>query len=289
MSEARQSGGANADQADYWNSGPGQKWITFQESLDQLFLSVNERLLARAAPRPGDRLLDIGCGTGATTMAFAAEVGAQGSVVGVDISGLLLERATARKTEGTFDQVAYILADAQTHAFESGAFDLVLSRFGVMFFNDPVAAFRNLAGALRPGGRLCFASWASLSDNPWFEVPRNAAARRLGRPAPVSPKAPGPLAFAETDYVLGILKEAGYGAASAEVEQVGLFDPGGVETAAFLASNIGPSARIVKEFKGTAEDVAEIGKETAKGFQRYAVEGGACIPATLNFFTALKP
>ena len=274
MSDAALTEGANQDQAEYWSSEPGQKWITFQEDLDQLFQPVTERLLARAGPKPGERLLDIGCGTGATTLAFAEATGSEGSVVGLDISQILLVRARERKSEGGLDQVEFLLADAQTEAFAAGDFDLLVSRFGVMFFNDPVAAFTNLAGALRPGGRLHFASWAPLSENPWFAIPRAAAVARMGEPAPTPPRAPGPMAFAETDYVLDILSKAGIGDASVDVEQVMLFDPRGVEAAAILASNLGAATRIVKEFNGTAEDVEAIAQATAKGFQHYAATAG---------------
>ena len=150
-----------------------------------------------------------------------------------------------------------------------------------------MSAFENLVIALRPGGRLSFVCWAAITGNPWFKAPRDAAVAHLGKPSPVPPRAPGPLAFADVDYVLDILRKAGFSGCSAAVEEVDLFHPGSVEEAAFLASNIGPSARIVKEFDGGPEDVAEIGRGTAREFERYAVEGGVRIPATLNFFDAL--
>lgn len=289
MSDAEMTEGANQDQSEYWNSETGQKWVAFQESLDQLFLAITERLLERLDPKPRDRVLDVGCGTGATSLLLAERVGAEGSVVAVDISELLLARAAERKSEGPYDNVEFRLADAQTHEFPAGAVDLISSRFGVMFFNDPVAAFTNLSGALRPGGRLCFASWAPASENPWFEIPRDAAIVRMGTPAPPPPRAPGPFAFAEIDYVLDILAKAGFADPVAEVEQIDLFHPGSVESAAHLAANLGISARIVKAFDGTPEDIEAIAREAAKGYQAYAVDDGMRVPAKLNFFHAIKP
>lgn len=288
MSNTDQLGEANADQISFWNSEPGKKWILFQESLDTVFQSVNDRLLERANPLPGERVLDIGCGTGATTMEFASKVGPTGSTVGIDVSRQLLDHAEERRNGGQFDHIEYLLVDAQTHVFDPDGFDLLTSRFGVMFFGDPIAAFRNLAVALRPGGRLSVVSWAAMVGNPWFEAPRDAAVSQLGKPAPTPPTVPGPLAFAEVDYVLKILRQAGFSNCSADTEQVNLFHPGSVEDVAYLASNIGPSARIVKEFNGSPEDVAEIGRGVAEAFQQYAVDGGVRIPAFLNFFKAVK-
>ena len=289
MSDANRSVEANADQTDYWNSAPGKKWILFQENIDTVFQSVNNRLIQRASPKPGEKVLDIGCGTGATTMDFASKIGPGGLVVGIDISRPLLDRANERRLHNQIDHIEYRLVDAQTHAFSRGGFDLLVSRFGVMFFDDPVAVFANLAVALRPGGRVSFVSWAAMAGNPWFEAPRDAAVARLGKPSPTSPTAPGPLGFADVDYVLDILRRAGYSNCSASVEKVDLFRPGSVEDVAFLASNIGPSARIVKEFDGNPEDVTEIGRSVAKEFLQYAVDGGIRIPAYLNFFDAVKP
>lgn len=278
---------ANPDEAEYWNSAAGQKWVDYQVELDTLLLSVKQRLMQRTKPVPGDRVLDIGCGTGATTNDIASLVGGDGLAIGIDISSLLLDRAKQCKTEAKSTNVDYLLADAQTHSFEPGGFDLLFSKFGVMFFSDPVAAFKNLSLALRPGGRLSFVSWSALVDNPWFKVSRDAAIEQLGKPSAGSPTAPGPFAFADKDRVIKILQDAGFKNCSCDVEHVNLFYPGEVEDAAFLANNLGPSVRIVKEFQGSRDDVAEIVRRTTDGFQKFAVEGGVNVPATLNFFDAV--
>lgn len=277
---------ANAGQLDYWNSDPGQKWIAFEDGLDATFQAVSNRLFERAQPADGERVLDIGCGTGATTMALASLVGKHGRVVGIDISEPLLARAEVRKSEANIAQAHYQLADAQTFNFEPDSFDLMTSRFGVMFFDNPVAAFSNLASALREGGRISFVSWAPMAGNPWFEVPKDAAVARMGKPTPAPPRAPGPLAFADREYVLEILHDAGFSDCVAEAETVNMFYPGAIEDVAYLASNIGPAVRIVRERGGGAEDLAEIGKETKRGFEQYIVKDGVRIPAILNFFAA---
>jgi SAM-dependent methyltransferase len=288
MSDNLSANSANPDQEYYWNSASGKKWITFQAGIDATFSRINERLLERARPEIGNQVLDIGCGTGATSMDFARAVGSEGTIVGIDISQQLISLAEERRSESGLNQIAYQLADAQTYGFKVNQFDLLTSRFGVMFFEHPISAFENLSTALRPGGRIVFASWAGIAGNPWFEVPRDAAVEQLGKPSALPPTNPGPLAFADIKYVLDILDKAGFAECRGEEERVYMTNPGSVEEVAHLASNIGPAARILKEFDGSNEDVVEIGREVAKSFENFSHEGGVRIPANINFFEATK-
>ena len=191
-SDSGQTASANAAQAEYWNSAPAQTWIDCQAALDQRFAPLTELLIGRAGVRPGECVIDVGCGTGTTTLQLAAGVGAHGSVLAIDISEPLLALARRRCLEAGHANVRLIRGDAQTHRFERGCHDLVVSRFGVMFFDDPIGAFRNLAGALRPRGRLAFACWGPLEANPWFALPLQVGIERLGPPEPQPPRAPGP-------------------------------------------------------------------------------------------------
>ena len=288
MTNAKSSSQSNSDQEEYWNSNAGRKWVEFQDELDRLLERVNDRLLQRSKIELGERVVDIGCGTGATTMGVASLVGESGLALGVDISKTLLDCAKRRSSNISDGRIEYTLADAQTRRFDADSFDLVTSRFGMMFFANPVLAFKNLAVALRKGGRMSFVSWADVSANPWFTIPRDAAIDQLGKPAPTSPTAPGPLAFASVDYVLNIMNEAGLIAGSADIEQVELLYSGSAEEAAQLASNVGPAMRIMKEFDGSTADIVEIKKKVAAGFQKFTVNDGLRIPATLNFFRATK-
>lgn len=288
MAERKTAGDPNTDQSEYWNTAPGKQWIRFEDELDGIFTSVTHRLLEHARPSPGERVLDVGCGTGANSMAFARAVGPEGSVLGIDISQQLLGRAEQRWRDAGLNQASHLLADAQTHRFAPASFDLLASRFGVMFFDDPVGAFTNMVESLRHGGRLSFVAWAPIPQNPWFEVPRDAAVKQLGTPAPSPPNAPGPLAFQDTDYVIQILREAGLRNCEASVEEVQLFHPGSLQDVAFLASNLGPSFRIMKEFNGTEDDLAVITAQTAAAFEQYADSDGFRIPATLNFYNAVR-
>ena len=252
--------------------------------LDTLLSGVDALLLDRSAPRPGEHVVEIGCGTGATTLALAGRVGQGGRVLAVDISGPLLDRARGRAAG--LPQVAFALADAQVHPFEPGQADLVASRFGVMFFDDPVAAFRNIRRALGPGGRLCMVAWAEMEANPWFAIPREAAVARLGRPAPVPPTAPGPLTFADRDRVRGILGAAGFAEIEAAAETVSLAWPGEIGALAALATSLGPAMRILRERDGTAEDEAAIREAIAGELAAFRGPDGVRVPATVNLCAA---
>jgi SAM-dependent methyltransferase len=190
------------DQREYWNGPAGERWAQTREQIDANLAALGDAAIAFAAPRPGERVLDIGCGSGTTTFALRRLVEPGGSVCGVDISAPLL--AVARERAAGTD-VTFIEADAATHRFDR--FDLVFSRFGVMFFTDPVAAFANLKTT---GGRIAFVCWRALGDNPWATVPLAAAGDLVPAEPPADPHAPGPFAFADRDRVADILARAGW-------------------------------------------------------------------------------
>jgi SAM-dependent methyltransferase len=280
---------ANPAQAEYWNTGRGEQWVIHQAALDARFAGIRDALLARAALRPGERALDVGCGTGATTLALAEGVGRAGAVLAVDLSAPMLELARERAATAALEQVRFLCADAQSHAFERAAYDLLVSRFGVMFFSDPVAAFANLRQALRPGGRLAFVCWGPLEANPWFALPLAVGARRLGPPDPEPPRAPGPLAFAEPGYVEEILARAGFAAIGIETVTERL--PGArsaAEEAAF-ARVIGPLARLIQTRAPAPATIEALVGEVAAGFAPYQTDAGVRVPASVHYVQARQP
>jgi SAM-dependent methyltransferase len=202
--------GGNAEQIRYWNEIGAPRWIRFQRALDAQLGMLGERAMDRGAVGPGDRVLDVGCGCGGTTLVLAGRVGPTGSVVGVDVAAAMLDVGRAAAEAAGLRNVAFETADVQEDAFTAGAFDIVFSRFGVMFFTEPVTAFTNLRSALRRGGRLSFVCWQAAVQNPWIAVPMRAAAPLLPPFTPPAPDAPGPFAFADSERVRSILTRAGF-------------------------------------------------------------------------------
>lgn len=199
---------ANREQSRYWNEQAGPKWAAMQRQLDAQLEPLGAAAIDALDLRAGERVLDVGCGAGATALALAERV-RPGEVVGVDISAPLL--ALARERAAGVADLRFALADAQTAVFAGPPFDVVFSRFGVMFFADPVAAFVNLRAALRPGGRLGFVCWRPMRDNAWIMAPLTAAMPHLPAPLePPLPDAPGPFAFADGARTRGILERAGF-------------------------------------------------------------------------------
>lgn len=204
------TGQTNDEQIAYWNEKAGPKWVGMQERLDAQLERFNAVVFDRAELKPGEHVLDIGCGCGATTLAAAQRVRPGGSATGADISRPMLGRARERAKAAGVDNTSFVEADAQTYSFEPARFDAVISRFGVMFFIDPVTAFANIRRALKPGGRISFICWRPMKENPWVVLPLMAAAKHIELPAPPDPFAPGPFAFADAERTRGILAKAGF-------------------------------------------------------------------------------
>jgi SAM-dependent methyltransferase len=280
-------GGANTDQAAYWNGEVGAKWVEFRDRFDIASRQATALLLARAAPRPDEAVLDVGCGAGASTRALAAAAAPGGRVTGIDISAVLLEAA---RGAGGGPGIEYRLADAQTATWAGPGYDLVASRFGVMFFADPVAAFRNLLGALRPGGRAVLVAWAEAAANPWFVIAREAAVARLGAPPPEPEGGPGPFGLADRARGLGILERAGFAECRVSVEKPDFVQEGGLAGASAFAVAVGPGARLIRTKGGTAEDAAAIAAAVAERLEPYLrPDGSVRVPSTVNVFEAVRP
>ena len=199
---------ANVEMAAAWDGAQGDQWVEREDQMNAALATHSTRLLAAAAVGASDHVLDIGCGTGATTRA-CAERAVDGHVLGVDLSTAMLARARTRAADAGLTNIEFARADAQVYPFEPAAYDLVVSQFGVMFFDDPVAAFTNVGRAVKPGGRLAAIVWQAMSRNEWVAVPR--AALTLGRVVdPVADDVPGAFGLADPDRTRGILAASGF-------------------------------------------------------------------------------
>jgi SAM-dependent methyltransferase len=200
----------NRDQAALWNEAGGPIWVEMQDVLDRVLAPFEARLVEGAFPGEGGRVLDVGCGAGATTLSMARRLGPTGLCLGVDISGPLVAAAKARAAAEGLASAAFLQADAQTHGFEPDHFDAVISRFGVMFFDDPAAAFANLRRAARRSAKLVFVAWRSPAENPFMTTAARAAAPFLPRLTAPNPDAPGPFGLADRDRLQRILDTSGW-------------------------------------------------------------------------------
>ena len=236
----------NADQIAYWNGPAGQRWAEAQQVQDIVLGPVADILIDRAKPKTGERVIDVGCGSGVTTIAFAQKVGPSGHLLGIDISGPMLERARASAPKDL--PVDFVLADATVYPFDPAGFDMLVSRFGVMFFADPVLSFANMRKALRPSARLAFACWREPRENPFFMAPLQAAYKHVPKLPQQGPEDPGPFAFASEARVRRILGEAGFTGVDMEACPL-LLDSavgGGLDSAVQRAFEIGPTSRALE-------------------------------------------
>jgi ubiquinone/menaquinone biosynthesis C-methylase UbiE len=195
---------------DTWEGAKGDLWVRRQRENDAFLEPFGEAALRRAWVAAGERVIDVGCGCGATTLALARAVGSDGLVTAVDVSAAMLDVARERARRANLEErIAFVCADAATHAFVPGGADALYSRFGVMFFAEPTGAFANLRRAMRRGGRLAFVCWQRDEDNAWKWLPFTAALTVLPAPAPRNPEAPGGASFASPERVQRILGGAG--------------------------------------------------------------------------------
>jgi SAM-dependent methyltransferase len=271
---------ANTAMQRHWNEVAGPRWVARAGLQEARNIEVAHLLEAEAAPRPGERVLDIGCGTGATAIPFARAVTPGGNVTGIDISEPMLGQARHNIAQAGAQNITLVQADAQVHRFPADSFDLLISRFGVMFFADPVAAFSNLFAGLRKGGRLCMAVWASMAENMHWQIPFEIAVKHLGAPAPVDPREPGPMAFRDPAYLRDILAKAGFAEidiAPQGFKIIGLTAKSEAEHAAMF----GPAWRLMEERNAPDAVRQAIVAETASAYAPYLTRAGMRLPGTV--------
>ena len=238
----------NAAQIAEWNGAQGERWAALQQQIDGIVVPFGDAALVAAAARPGERVIDIGCGCGDTSIELARSVGTAGAVLGVDVSLPMLAVARKRAAGEGLPQLAFSDADASTAELPPNT-DLLFSRFGVMFFSQPGPAFIHLRKSLRAGGRCVFVCWRTPRDNPWAMTPLAAARAAMGiTPPPADPFAPGPFAFADEARLRAVLSEAGF----SNAVDVQRFDAAVTlgqtpRTAAENALRVGPASRFVTE------------------------------------------
>lgn len=260
-----------AEKAD-WAGYLGTAWAETIDEMDVQLAQVSTHALAALDPQPGERVLDLGCGGGATTVEIAEAVGAEGCAFGLDVSPSLA--AIAKRRGAHLPQMTVVAADAAAHDFAGRTFDALFSRFGCMFFDAPVVAFARLRAALVPGGRAALTVWSEPKKNPWAMVPASAANEIMGPAEKLPPGAPGPFGWATPEIFEPILAAAGFAEirhAERRIEMVSGFGdaPDPIDRAIALAERLGPLARRLKDApEGTAERVRPMLRERLAPFLR---------------------
>ena len=277
---------ANTQQNDYWNEEAGPKWVRNQAALDDQINLLGQLAQDALNPQAGEKILDIGCGCGQTSLQLAEKVGPTGHVVGADISGTMLAHAKSRIKS---DNIEFTQADAQVYAFPNAYFDAGLFPVWRHVFEDPIAAFSNIRTALKPGGRLTFACWQPMADNVWMSLPLRAAAQHLEMPPPPDPHAPGPFAFADKQRVQNILEGAGFQEVQTEPSN-GLLQPGGNlnfdQTVEFIME-IGPITALLKN--ASDEQRQAVISAVREVMQPYNSDEGVRMAYAIWIVTAINP
>jgi SAM-dependent methyltransferase len=259
----RQAASPNTREVEYWNSAHTRAWAEEHEAIDRLFAGLTQVALNLAAPQLGERVLDIGCGSGTTVLELASRVGPSGYVLGADVSKPSVEKARERIAAAGVRQAEIILCDVSTHTFPANSFDLVFSRFGVMFFAEPVATFTNIRKAMKPEGRLALAVFRTPQENTWATAALAAVRHMLPPITPPGLEEPGQFSWADAARVHRILESAGFQDVSLTPHDpaMPLAARGGAAEAASFMCRVGPVVRALtdaseqrrKEVRGALE------------------------------------
>jgi SAM-dependent methyltransferase len=243
---------------DDWSGSQGERWLANLDRLESMIEPIGDALIARAGLAPGERVLDIGCGGGATTRAIATLVGPEGEALGIDVAPMLVAEAERRAAAHGIANARFLCADAASVTLEDAPFDRLVSRFGSMFFDEPVAAFANLHALLKPGARIDLAVWGPPRDNAWMMELMGVVRRHVEVP-PAQPRAPGPFAFEDLDYLREVLDAGGFGAMEVDAYEgrQAIGGPGASpqEAVAFVLGSLGVG-RILAEQPDAVRDAA---------------------------------
>jgi SAM-dependent methyltransferase len=274
-----QAATSNAAQIEFWNSSATRAWADQYERMDRAVAALTEELLDLAALQPGERVLDIGCGAGTTVLELARRVGSDGHVLGADVSEPSVARTRERIAAAGLGHAEVIVADVSVHPFAPNSFELAFSRFGIMFFSDPVAAFANVRRAMKAGGRLALAVFRAAGEKLWPNAPLEAV-RHLLPPIPApGPEEPGPFSWADSARVHRILEGAGFSEVSLTPLDpvIQLAGPTGEAEAADFVMEMGPLVRVLSSLPTSQRQ--KVHQAFVVYFKGHTTSQGVVLPA----------
>ena len=284
MKNSHNNYGENQEQGAHWNSSMGRAWVNNDSKMNAQLQIITNDLYKEIKIQKGSNVLDIGCGSGALLPFLSDKVGNSGLVHGVDISNPLLE--LAKKYHYAKENITFLNADAQSYNFKSLNYDNVVSRFGVMFFADPMAAFKNIRSSMKNNGKLNFVCWSKLEDNDFFVMPLKIVLRHLNKPLPTPSKSPGPLSFSDPDHTEHILKSSGFKSVAIKTVKTKMINYDTIENQIQLFNKIGLAARIKKEASFDNLISAKIDNELISELKRKTTSNGTTLKAVVHYVSA---
>ena len=276
----------NDEQYEYWNKGIGQKWVKEDNSLNERFAILTKEFFSRANINKNEKVLDIGCGGGITSFEASKLVGKDGYVLGADISEILLD--LAKKNYSNIENLEFKYCDVQNYKFKKNIFSKVISRFGVMFFENPIIAFKNIYNSIQDGGSLHFVCWTNVLENEFFTAAANIIIKHLNKEFPQVTRAPGPFAFSEKKYVKQILNASGFKNIKVDKIYTSISTYDDSKKDGELLFNIGLAGRLLAEENLSEEELSKIKNKIIEMTQKRQIDGKINYKACLNFVSATK-
>ena len=276
----------NDEQYEYWNKGIGQKWVKEDNSLNERFAILTKEFFSRANINKNEKVLDIGCGGGITSFEASKLVGKDGYVLGADISEILLD--LAKKNYSNIENLEFKYCDVQNYKFKKNIFSKVISRFGVMFFENPIVAFKNIYNSIQDGGSLHFVCWTNVLENEFFTAATNIIIKHLNKEFPQVTRAPGPFAFSEKKYVKQILNASGFKNIKVDKIYTSISTYDDSKKDGELLFNIGLAGRLLAEENLSEEELSKIKNKIIEMAQKRQIDGKINYKACLNFVSATK-
>lgn len=278
----------NVGMAEFWNGNGGKNWVSRETRLESSLKVFGQQAINAGSISPGQRILDIGFGCGETAIELAKKVGPQGQVHGVDISVAMVEAAEKKSLDKGIANLTFECGDAQTKTFPVDYYDLIFSRFGVMFFDDPIGAFKNIYKSLKPGGRLAFICWAPRDQNAWVGLPLQVVAKHLSLPPSPGSDEPGPFSLSEEPRVSGILDAVGFTNVSVESFQTPFVLGEDVDEALSFLMQLAPSGSAINNAEADEDTRARIAVDMAELLKSHESDKGIAMSAAALLVTARK-